>query len=613
MLDMTNQQAPTLHEAAYRRFHERHAALATLGNRLGELKLLTFLVAVIALLIGITHDLNPVTWVGCASVAVFAGAVIYARRVTTRRRGVKVRRDIHARHLSRMTQDWITLPVSHTVLPQDHPYAADLDLSGEGSLLQRIDTTHTARGERTLVTWLAEPADRNVIMARQEAIDELDRQFELRQELEAAAALEQSGTAKLSAEGFLRLARLPPLIVGWRRAGCFALPLLSAVVIILMNTFATASPMWWMLLAPQAALMAANAKAVRSRFALIDASHQQLEAFARLLSVIERATFQSPLLQALAQRLEVGGRPPSRHMATLAHRAGWAELRHQPLLHMVANLLLLWDWHVLASLERWNQAVGPRVDDWLTVAGEIEALASLAVVPMFGDTTFPAIGPAEEGLQASGLAHPLIAQERRVPNEVSIEGPGYVLIVTGSNMAGKSTLLRAVGLNIALALAGAPVCASSMRLPVVRLRTSMRVTDSLQTGASYFHAELLKLKAVVHDLESTPPVFFLLDELLRGTNLAARRTGATGVILHLLGQGAMGLVATHDDALTDLVDRAAVRGANVHMTDLMIDDEIVFDYRLRPGRATTSNALRLLERAGIPLPSATVAANTARI
>jgi hypothetical protein len=339
-----------------------------------------------------------------------------------------------------------------------------------------------------------------------------------------------------------------------------------------------------------------------TRFDLLDARKAHLLAFARMIAVVEGARFDAPLLERLRTRCEAAERPASHHLKRLASLAGWADFR-QVILHPLFNVLLLWDLHVLWGLERWNGLAGALVQTWLEALGELEALSSLAALRTIDpDCSFPRIVPAEEGLECSELAHPLLAPDRRVANDVRVEGPSALVIVTGSNMAGKSTLLRAVGTNIALALAGGPVCAKEMRVPVVRLRASMRVRDSLQTGASYFYAELRKLKAVVAEAEAAPPIFFLFDELLRGTNAVARIEGARAILAFLRKSGAMGLIATHDDALCSLADEPGVRATNIHFTDVIVDGEMTFDYRLRPGSATTSNALHLLQRAGIPVP-----------
>jgi DNA mismatch repair ATPase MutS len=200
------------------------------------------------------------------------------------------------------------------------------------------------------------------------------------------------------------------------------------------------------------------------------------------------------------------------------------------------------------------------------------------------------------------MVHPLLSSQSRVANDLALDGPGSALIVTGSNMAGKSTLLRAVGLNVALALAGGPVCAREFSVSRLRLRASMRIDDSLQRGASYFHAELTRLRMVVGELDEDPPVLFLLDELLRGTNAHARHQGARAVLLHLLARDALGLVATHDVALSELEEEQPGRVHNVHFTDVFEGGEMRFDYTLRQGVVKTSNALRLLKMAGIEVP-----------
>jgi DNA mismatch repair ATPase MutS len=342
---------------------------------------------------------------------------------------------------------------------------------------------------------------------------------------------------------------------------------------------------------------------VRRAFDLAAARQGVVKAFEKMLREVERARFESPLLQEMQRRLLVDGVPPSAQMRKLEAWTGSAELRQQFLLYIVVGPATLWDLHVLRGLERWNERVGRRTADWFATLGELEALCSLATLA-YGDPAahMPEVLPAGAELAAQGLCHPLLPHESRVSNDVRVAGPGCALIVTGSNMAGKSTLLRAVGLDVALALCGGPVCAESMRVPLVRLRASMRAEDSLQEGASYFVAELNKLRRVVQDAQEQPPVLFLLDELLRGTNAHARQVGSRAVLMHLLDRSAMGLVATHDAALAALEREEPGRVHNVHFTDIVEDGEMRFDYRLRQGVVRTSNALRLLAMAGIDVP-----------
>jgi DNA mismatch repair ATPase MutS len=283
-----------------------------------------------------------------------------------------------------------------------------------------------------------------------------------------------------------------------------------------------------------------------------------------------------------------------------------AQLRTQGPVYLVVNVLTLWDLHCLRGIEGWLTRVGPSTERWFAAIGELEMLCSLATLRHEDPgTTFPEIDEnGDAGLSCVGIAHPLLKPDSRVENDLSLPGAGSVAIVTGSNMAGKSTLLRAVGLNTALALAGGPVCARAFRLPIVRLRASMRVEDDLQRGASYFHAELEKLKSIIASLDRSPRVLFLLDELLRGTNARARSQGARAVVEHLIQRGALGLVATHDVALSDLEAEHPGRAHNCHFTDVFEHGEMRFDYRLRPGPVRTSNALRLLAMAGVDVPNA---------
>jgi DNA mismatch repair ATPase MutS len=359
-------------------------------------------------------------------------------------------------------------------------------------------------------------------------------------------------------------------------------------------------------LAAQVVLLTQTTKLAHRAFDLASARQGTVDAFEHMLRLVETSKFEAPLLREIHARVCTQGTLPSAHLQRLRSWTSCAELRKQFLLYIFVNPLTLWDLHVLRGLERWNRDVGKTTTDWFVALGELEALSSLATLA-YGDPD--AIMPAIEDapFEARGLCHPLLAAHKRVANDVVLAGSGSALLITGSNMAGKSTLLRALGVNVALALAGGPVCAAAMSVPVVRLRASMRADDSLEEGASYFHAELLKLRRVVDDADAEPPVLFLLDELLRGTNARARHVGARAVLLHLLKRRALGLCATHDIALSELEQEQPERIHNVHFTDVIENGEMRFDYRLRPGVVRTSNALRLLAMAGIDVAADDVA------
>lgn len=570
------------------------------SSQLSLVRLLTFLGAAALVTIALTENAGW-AWFGAALLSGgFAIAIVLHGRVHQKAEEARIRHDIHERHLMRLSAKWTELPNRGTDLfPPTHAYAWDIDIVGPGSLFQRIDVTHTVHGERTLGDWLGRPASPEAIRARQQAVVELATMVELRQELEAAALAARGGD-KLDGRPFRQFAELPSYFEGrpWLGPAIVALPLITLLSYLLLPV-----GMWLIPLAAQVALLVASGRATREAFDLAAARQGAAQAFERMLVQAERAQWKSPLLVSLQQRLMADGTPPSAHMRSLASWSSAAELRQQFLFYILVNPLTLWDLHVLRGLSRWNARAGRRTADWFAALGELEALCSLATLA-FGDpsTKMPEIAEPGKPLTAEQLGHPLLAPEQRVENDVRLDGPGTALIVTGSNMAGKSTLLRAVGINTVLALAGGPVCATAMSLPAVRLRASMRTQDSLQQGASYFHAELQKLRGVVDDAAAEPPILFLLDELLRGTNARARHVGARAVLLHLLDRGAMGLVATHDVALSALEQEQPKRIHNVHFTDVVIDGEMRFDYRLREGVVKTSNALRLLAMAGIDVP-----------
>ena len=295
-----------------------------------------------------------------------------------------------------------------------------------------------------------------------------------------------------------------------------------------------------------------------------------------------------------------------------------SDVRHNPQLHLPLTVATQWDIHVCVRLERWKKQHGASLRGWMVALGRTDALSALAgLAHAHPDWAFPEISDGQSNgqprLEARALGHPLLAPETAVRNDVSLGPPGSLLLVTGSNMSGKSTLLRAIGANVILAGAGGPVCAEAMALPVADLRTSMRIRDSLEEGISYFMAELARLKAVCDAASAASvgggagerPVLYLLDEILQGTNTAERQIAARRVLRHLLHQRAIGAVTTHDLTLADAEDLKE-RAVLVHFRESLESSEgdgpITFDYRLRPGIATSTNALRLMEIMGLALP-----------
>lgn len=602
------------HQARRDRFEQQAAALDGRAGGFSIVQLLLFGGAVVLAGSGLFAGSSTMLVGGAGVFAVFLIVRAYQGRVIAERDLALTRKEIHARHVKRLMGAWRELPRLDGLLPASHPYASDLDVVGDGSLVQRIDTTHTVTGARALALWLARPAGAETIAARQEAVRELAPDVTLRQDLEAAVL--DTGRERLDAGPFVELMEKRGLLEDrpWLRLAAPLLPLVTLGAWAL--SYAGLVPWYVFLPSLIAQLLIVRSTEPRSRevYESMGSKKGFVDAYVRLFGVAEQMTPKSALLGELKERLRLDGAPPSAQMKRLDRWVGWYELRETGIVHVVVNPLLLWDLNCLIGIERWVREVGRRCGAWFDVLGELEALASLSVLLHHDPSArMPEIAGEGEAFEAEQIAHPLLMPDLRVANDVALRGPGSCLIVTGSNMAGKSTLLRAVGVNIALALAGGPVVARRMRVPPVRLRASMRIADSLQSGASYFQAELSRLRIVVDRADASPPIFFLLDELLRGTNAKARHIGARAVVRHLLEHGATGIVATHDVALSELEVEQPERVENVHFTDVIQDGEMIFDYRLRPGVVRTSNALRLLSQVGIEveddpdLPSAVLA------
>lgn len=496
-------------------------------------------------------------------------------------------------------------------MPPEHPYAHDIDLVGAGSLFQRIDTSRTEQGASQLVAWLGEPPiAADIVRQRQEAVRELAGMTDFREQLEVAARL-ATGSRRMSHTGFEELAALQiPVVDGpWFKWLVWLLPVLTAATYIGAELRYLSIGVPTALLVGHAAVLYFFArKDSRRAFDLLSAKQGIIESFEEMLLLIECTRFESPYLVEIQGLLATQEGSPS---ALLRRLRRWDLLMHlrssdgqrspSGAIVLMANLAFLLDLHLLRIVKEWTQVAKRRGGAWFRAVAEIEALSSLATFARCEPgLTYPEIVESECYLE--DLGHPLIQREHRVVNSLRLAGPGHAMIVTGSNMAGKSTLLRSVGLNIALALAGAPVVARQMRQPLVRLRTTMRVNDSLQAHTSYFDAELQRIRLVIEAVEDKPPVFFLVDELLRGTNAQARSLGGCSILSHLLTRGAMGLAATHNVELTNLAELWPGRVENAHFTDVLLRGELSFDYKLRPGVVQTSNALHLIAKLGIEVP-----------
>ncbi len=479
----------------------------------------------------------------------------------------------------------------------EHAYADDLDLFGAGGLFELLCRARTAAGEATLASWLLSPAEIAVVLARQAAVAELRPLLDLR---EALTLVGDEVANDLHAEALERWGESAPPAAGTGlRAVFVVLALLSAAL--LGATFAGAPLLipWLGVLVIGGGVAATVRGRVRRTLATTEAPARELALLARLLGVLEGQRFAAPRLAALRQAIATDGIPASREIARLRRLVEFLDARRNQLFAPI-GAALFFTTQVALAIDAWRARCGPSLRTWIEAAAEFEALASLAThaYEQPGDV-FPEFVAGAPRFEAEALGHPLIAAARCVRNDVRLGDAPRLLLVSGSNMSGKSTLLRSVGVAAVLAQAGAPVSARRLVMSPLLVGASLRVFDSLQEGHSHFYNEIRRLRSIVERTAGERAVLFLLDEILHGTNSHDRRIGAEAVVRSLVARGALGLVTTHDLALAQIADDLGARAANVHFEDQVVDGAMRFDYRMRPGVVTRSNALALMRAIGL--------------
>jgi hypothetical protein len=613
---------PTPPEAAYR---EREDAFAVelrrwqrVSRRYSLARLGTFLLVVVGGLLVLLRagsgDGAGALWLAAMGIAlaVFIALLVLHDRMLARERRARQLVDLNRRARARLLRRWADLPdPPPPPAPElaELPLARDLHLFGRGSLFHLLADALTPPGREVLARWLLEPAPPEEVRRRQAAVAELAPELDHRQEL-----IRQSGDLTgrdLGIESFLAWAEGEPWLarLHWLRWSSFALPAVlgTAIVAAIAGPLPGTVPL--LLALGNLVLLHGSGKEREEVFERVAARERRFGVLAGLLAQLARRRFESPLLADLQERLEASGLAAHQELERLHRRVELADSRRSAPLNFILQALLLWDLHLLAALERWQRRAGREVRGWLQVLGEVEALGALAGL-RFDEPrwAFPQLDQGPGGaLVARGLAHPLVPPATRVANDVTVGPAGTFLLVTGSNMSGKSTLLRALGVNVLLAQAGAPVCAEELVLPPLEVRTSVLIEDSLEDGVSFFMAELLRLQEIVtaaaHGQAQGRAVLYLLDEVLRGTNSRERRLCAQSILRRLLASGAIGAVSTHDPSLLEGADLGAA-ARPFHFRETIRPGEagepvMTFDYRLHPGISTGGNAVVLLRLVGL--------------
>ena len=592
-----------------RRLEQRQAEgrrWARQDARLAYARLAVFGVAVALLVLAIRTDASP--WLLAAPAVAFGVLLHIHDRVLRHHTASRRALAFYERGLARIEDRWMgTGETGSRFADEHHVYANDLDLFGRGSLFELLSISATPAGEETLAAWLTSPASVDEVGARQRAVAELTPSLDLRESLGRAAVDVRSSVDTEALLSWAEHPRLlsPPWLVWLAR-------LFTAAVVVTIAVAAVTRD-----IRPLLALLVAQSLFIGPQLRRIEhvlhpaaAVTRDLDTLARLLTLIERETFAAPLLRTVQQRLGSGGSGATHAVGRLHWLVEVHDWQHNNAFLMFSMPFLVGT-HLAWAIESWRARHGAAVRQWLAAVGEFEALTSLSAYRYeHPDDPFPevATGPERPArFEGVALGHPLLPAARMVRNDVALNETTRLVVVSGSNMSGKSTLLRTVGTNAVLAFAGAPVRAQSLRLSPLAIGATLRIQDSLQEGRSRFYAEITRVRELADvargdGLDGSRvqrPLLFLLDELFHGTNSHDRLVGASGVLRRLLDHGAIGLVTTHDMALTAIADNLAPHAANVHFEEWFDAGEMRFDYRLKAGRVTRSNALALMRAVGL--------------
>jgi Mismatch repair ATPase (MutS family) len=533
--------------------------------------------------------------------AAFAAVATYHAAVLRKKALAERAADVYRKGLARMEDRWIgngqQTPRTDAAASL---YAFDLDLFGAGSLFELLSQARTCMGEDTLAHWLLSPSPVGEITERHAAVAELRSRLDLREDMAILGENGQKLKTGVHPKALLQWAEQPTQLKQQSlRWTALLLAILAIAGAIFWGETGIKTPFLLVLVVEIFIDFSLKAQ-VEKVFAGTDRALADLELLSSLLARLEREPFTSPRLLLLKQQLSSHAIPGSKAIAHLKTIVQYIDSRDNLFMRLF-DKPLMYSVQCAFAAEAWRRAHGKAVNGWLSTVGEIEALLSIAAYSYEHPADpFPEFLDGLPSVHAEDLGHPLIPVAKCVRNTVNIKGETRALLISGSNMSGKSTLMRAVGINTVLAMAGAPVRAQRMQLTPLHVAASILVNDSLQEGSSRFYAEITRLRLICDLAEQGhPPVLFLLDELLQGTNSKDRLIGAEAVVSELIDSGAIGIISTHDLALTDMQRSGQGRLQNMHLRDEIEDGRMKFDFKLRDGVVTKSNGVELMRLIGL--------------
>ncbi len=576
-----------------------HAQLETTDRALSALRAVVFLVICVLAYLCFYIEAFSWPWLLIPSV-VFMCCVFIHNGVIQKLGKERKKVEYYRKCLLRIKGQWQTFAnTGERYRDVGHPCSSDLDIFGNGSLFQMLCLARTRVGENTLAAWLQNSANKGEVESRQQAVEELRNQLD---EREAIGLLDDKPLPdQVDENGLLSWAEKPfPAVSNAARITACVLSgiTITALILYSFSTIGPSTPILAALL--QLVVLKSFRLDMKSIEKEVDQVSQRLKMLILVLQRVETQSFQSSKLKNISTALYTENLPPSKQVARLDKLIQYLMNSRRNQFFIPVAMLLCLPVHLIHSIARWHTEVGSHIPQWILAIGEYEALSSLAGYAFENpDDPFPRLSLSMKCFVAKEIGHPLIVKTDCVLNDFDLVDPMSLVMISGSNMSGKSTLLRTIGINTVLAMSGSVVRATSLELSPSSPATCMRINDSLQSNTSYFYAVISRIKQILEIVDNSPHVFFLLDEILSGTNSHDRRIGAERVISHLIKKGAVGLVTTHDLALTEIVKRLPGRARNIHFEDQLVDGLMRFDYKIRNGVVEKSNALALMKMIGI--------------
>lgn len=592
------------------RFETGLTALNRRSSLYSWIRLGIFLVGVsVSLIAYLTIGLQAAIVCAVIATVAFAAAVMAHRRIKDTLQHYKIWTRLKKQHLARIELDWAAIPTPPFLpIGHDHPFGLDLDIVGKRSLTHLLNTAISYEGSLRLQEWLLTPVpDPVASQTRQRLVSELAPMAHFRDKLSLNATISHQKSSQPSAilRWLHQPEQQPAPVMTWMVVLLTGLAISNAVLW-LANQGGLLPPLWQVTMVIYWGLYAWNIRRFSHVFEAASTIADELEHLQSVFRYLETYSYKpnTHLKQLLAPFLKTANRPSAK-LRQLNRIVSGASIRHHALLWFSLNTLLPWDLYIAFLFQRMKADLTTLVPRWLDVWFELEALASLASFAYLNtEYTFPELLRDGKTLSGKSLGHPLIPFDQKVCNDYRMPENGAVDLVTGSNMSGKSTFLRTLGVNLCLAYAGGPVNTAALTVSPFRIFTCIRVSDSVTDGVSYFYAEVKRLKALLNALQQPAdfPLFFLIDEIFRGTNNRERLIGSRAYIQSLVGQDGVGLIATHDLELVALADEIpTIR--NYHFEETIVDGQMAFDYQLRPGPSPTTNALKIMQLEGLPIPS----------